>query len=219
MNKLTWGMIAVFAIAIGAACSNKNTNNDIPDPGTATGRSAPASWNGVKAKWTRIDPWDGSCPEVQFESDADGNFKTQGCGGEQTGTLTVFEINRLNEAANALVPQLVANAICDIQKTPELKVEQRLFVGDDDDGKKFFYTEKNGSNCRVGEVAEVATLARVLLDIQLKYESGLPKPPPTPTPEPTPEPTPWPLPPEPRPIPTATPRPAPTPTIPGFPGF
>lgn len=213
MNKHMWGTIVFFAIAV-AACSNKNTNNDIPDPGTATGRSAPASWSAVHAKWTRIDPWDGSCPEVEFTSDADGNFKTQGCGGEQTGLLTAFEINRLNEAANAVVPQLNGNAVCDLQKTPELKVEQVLTIGED--SHKFLYTERNGNNCRDGETIEVATLARVLLDIQLKYESGLPKPPPTPTPEPTPEPTPWPLPPAPRPIPTATPPPIP---IPGFPRF
>jgi hypothetical protein len=210
MKKLIWVWTAGLAVAV-AACSSKNTNNDV-DPGTATGRSAPASWSSVKAEWTRIDPWDGSCPQVKFESDADGNFKTEGCGGEQTGKLTDFEINRLNEAANDVVPMLGNAVACDLQKTPNLKVEQTLSLPE---GlvKKYLYTQKDFSNCRVGEIPQITTLGRVLLDLQLKYEAGLPKPSPTPTPVPTPTPPPLPLPGEPIPIP---PTPGPTPVFPGF---
>ncbi|MES2963969.1 MAG: hypothetical protein V4760_08765 [Bdellovibrionota bacterium] len=209
MKKLMW-VWAVGLTVAAAACSTKNSNNDISDPGTVTGRSLPADWTSVKAEWTRIDPWDGSCPKVEFESDADGLFKTQGCGGEQTGTLTTFEINRLNEAANALVPQLETGVACDLQKTPALKVIQTLTLPDGAT-KKFLYTEKNTTNCRLGEIPETTTLARVLLDLQLKYESGLPKPSPTPTPVPTPTPPPIPLPSEPIPIPVPTPKPTPNP--------
>lgn len=212
MKNLMWGPIAALVIVM-AACSSKNTNNDV-DPGTATGRSAPANWSYVKAKWTRVDPWDGSCPEVQFESDIDGRFKTQGCGGEQIGVLTGFEINRLNEAANAMVAQTESGTICDLQKTPDLKVEQVLTTPDGEE-HKFLFTDRAGNTCRVGAIPEVTGLGRVLLELQLKYESGLPKPSPSPTPEPTPTPLPEPLPPAPVPLPTPTPRP--TPVFPRWP--
>jgi len=204
MGKLMWAcFVATGAMALAVACGTKNQNNDI-DPNAVTGRSAPANWSGVKAKWTRVDPWDGSCPEVNFKSDADGNFLSQGCGGEVAGKLTAYEINHLNQAANAVVPELTESAACDLQRNPDLKVELVLTSPDGND-HKFMYTDRGGNTCRQGEVPDVTALAQVLLEIQLKYEAGLPKPPPTPTPTPTPVPAPIPLPDHPIPIPTATP--------------